>query len=144
MKSVHCALRCGMLVMVYGKFMLRRICGSKRERERERGVGAQNGIKCKMQSFVSCILLHLKLGCDVRRSCGWMSEMRNESWLTWPKGRTHQGDQGLDGRVILRWMLKKWISRIWTGFNLFKMWTSGRPFWTWIWNFGFKSGEFSN
>jgi hypothetical protein len=32
-----------------------------------------------------------------------------------PEGRDHLGDTGVDGRIILRWILRKWDVRVWTG-----------------------------
>jgi len=29
--------------------------------------------------------------------------------------RDHLGDPGLDGRIILRWILRKWHMGVWTG-----------------------------
>jgi len=31
------------------------------------------------------------------------------------KGRDHSEDVGLDGKIILEWMLEKWDRKLWTG-----------------------------
>jgi hypothetical protein len=31
------------------------------------------------------------------------------------KKRGHFGDPGVDGRIILRWIFRKWNVRVWTG-----------------------------
>jgi len=31
--------------------------------------------------------------------------------------RDHWGDPGADGRIILRWIFRKWDVRIWTGLS---------------------------
>jgi len=33
------------------------------------------------------------------------------------------GDQYIDGRIILKWMQKKYVVRIWTGFMWFIVWS---------------------
>jgi hypothetical protein len=32
-----------------------------------------------------------------------------------PEGKKHLGDPGVDGRIILRWIFRKWYVGIWTG-----------------------------
>jgi hypothetical protein len=32
-----------------------------------------------------------------------------------PEERDHFGDQGVDGSIILRWILKRWNVGVWTG-----------------------------
>jgi len=29
--------------------------------------------------------------------------------------RDHLGDSGVDGRIILRWIFRKWVVGVWTG-----------------------------
>jgi len=36
-----------------------------------------------------------------------------------PLGR----DPGLDGRIILRWIFRKWVVRVWTGSSWFRIGT---------------------
>jgi len=40
---------------------------------------------------------------------------------TWGKDRL--GDQNVNGRIILRWILRKWGVGIWTGSSLFRIGT---------------------
>ena len=46
-----------------------------------------------------------------------MGERRGYTWFWWGnlRGRDHLGDPGVDGRIILRWMLRKWDVVVWTG-----------------------------
>jgi hypothetical protein len=36
-------------------------------------------------------------------------------WWANPREKDHLGDPGVDGRIILRWICKKWNVRVWTG-----------------------------
>jgi len=31
------------------------------------------------------------------------------------EGKNHLGDQGVDGKIILRWIFKKWDVGVWAG-----------------------------
>jgi hypothetical protein len=43
-----------------------------------------------------------------------MVEIRNSYiWLENLKGRDHLEDPGVDGKIILEWMLGKWTGRMW-------------------------------
>jgi hypothetical protein len=39
--------------------------------------------------------------------------------------RDHLGDPGLDGSIILRWILRKWDVGLWTGSSWLRAGTSG-------------------
>jgi len=39
--------------------------------------------------------------------------------------RVHWGDPGADGRIILRWIFRKWDVGIWTGSSWFRIRTGG-------------------
>jgi hypothetical protein len=41
-------------------------------------------------------------------------------------GRDHMENLGIDGKVILGWMLRRWGRRVWTGFIWIGIETSGR------------------
>jgi len=39
--------------------------------------------------------------------------------------RDHLGDQGLDGRIIIRWIIRKWDVGAWTGSSWLVIGTGG-------------------
>ena len=38
-------------------------------------------------------------------------------WVGKPEGKRPFGDPGVDGRIILRWIFRKWDVRVWTGLS---------------------------
>ena len=42
-----------------------------------------------------------------------------------PKGKNHLGDPGVDGRIVLRWILRKWDVGVWTGSSWLRIGTVG-------------------
>jgi len=42
-----------------------------------------------------------------------------------PEGKNHLGDPGVDRRIILRWIFRKWDVRVWTGSSWLKIGTGG-------------------
>jgi len=67
------------------------------------------------------------------RSMGWaghvarMGERRayTEFWLGNLKEREHLRDPGADGRIILRWIFRKWDVGVWTGSSWLRIGTGG-------------------
>jgi hypothetical protein len=53
--------------------------------------------------------------------------MRTECWSVDLKGREHSEDPGVDVRVILKWISRKWGRRLWTGFVWLRIETGGTP-----------------
>ena len=39
--------------------------------------------------------------------------------------RDHLGDPGVDGRIILRWIFRKWDVGVWTGWSWLRIGTGG-------------------
>jgi len=46
-------------------------------------------------------------------------------WCENLKERGHLGDPGLDGKIILRWIFRKWDVGIWTGLSWLRIGTDG-------------------
>jgi len=42
-----------------------------------------------------------------------------------PEAKTHLGDPGVDGRIILRWIFRKWDVGVWTGSIWLRIGTGG-------------------
>jgi len=45
--------------------------------------------------------------------------------------RDRLGDPGVDGRIILRWIFRKWDVGVWTGLNWLRIGTGGRHLYLW-------------
>jgi hypothetical protein len=37
----------------------------------------------------------------------------------------HLGDPGVDRKIILKWIFRKWDVEVWTGSSWFRIWTGG-------------------
>jgi hypothetical protein len=42
-----------------------------------------------------------------------------------PEGKSHLEDPGVDGRIVLRWILRKWDVGVWTGSSWLRIGTGG-------------------
>jgi len=42
-----------------------------------------------------------------------------------PEGKNHFGDQAVDGRIIFRWIYRKWDIGVWTGSSWLRIGTDG-------------------
>jgi hypothetical protein len=52
-------------------------------------------------------------------------EMRAKFWSGRLKGRDRLKDVGVDGKIILEWILRKYCGKIWTGCMRLRTGTSG-------------------
>ena len=42
-----------------------------------------------------------------------------------PEGKNHLEDPGVDGRIILSWIFRKWDVKLWTGSSWLRIGTGG-------------------
>ena len=42
-----------------------------------------------------------------------------------PEGKRPMGDPDVDGRIILRWIFRKWVVGLWTGSSWLRIGTGG-------------------
>jgi len=42
-----------------------------------------------------------------------------------PEGKNHLENPGVDGRIILRWIFRKWDVGVWTGSSWLRLGTGG-------------------
>jgi hypothetical protein len=54
--------------------------------------------------------------------------MHTGFWWGDLRERDHLDDLGLDGRIILKWIFKKWDEEAWTGLFLLRIGTGGGHF----------------
>jgi hypothetical protein len=61
------------------------------------------------------------------RACSTYGERRVSTgfWLGTLRERDHLGDPGVDGRIILRWIFRKWDVAVWTGSISLRIGTGG-------------------
>jgi len=60
----------------------------------------------------------------------WRVWVRGEAYTGFRWGnrrvRDHLGDPGVDGRIILRWIFRKWDVGVWSGSTWLRIGTGGR------------------
>jgi len=54
-----------------------------------------------------------------------MGERRGEAYTENLRKRDHLGDPGLDGRIILRYIFRKWDVGVWSGSSWLRIGTGG-------------------
>jgi len=56
---------------------------------------------------------------------GERKEVYTGFWWGNLRERDHLGDTGVDGRIILRWIFRKWDVEVWTGSSWLSIGTGG-------------------
>jgi hypothetical protein len=71
-----------------------------------------------MRRLVTCTLHQILLGSDGSgMNHVWdRYEMHKKFWSENLKGKGHSADSGIDGKIILEWILSKYGGNVWTGF----------------------------
>jgi hypothetical protein len=54
----------------------------------------------------------------------WRGEACTGFWWGNLMGRDHWGDPSVDGKIILRWIFRKWVVGVWTGLNWLRIETN--------------------
>jgi len=52
-------------------------------------------------------------------------ERRIQGLVGKPEGKNHLEDPGVDGRIILKWIFRKWDIGVWTGSSWLRIGTGG-------------------
>ena len=63
--------------------------------------------------------------------CSTYGERRGVTGFWWGnlRERNHLGDPGVDRKIILRWIFRKWNVGVWTGSSWLRLGTSGGHVW---------------
>ena len=55
-----------------------------------------------------------------------VAHMGERFWWGHQRERDRLEDSGVDEKIILRWIIRKWDVGAWTGSSLLRIWTGGR------------------
>jgi hypothetical protein len=94
-------------------------CGGKKWQE--------TGEDYVMRSFITCLLHQIFLARRTRCS-GHVTHVGGDEkciQLESLKGRDDAEDLGIDGNIILEWILGKYVGKVWTGFICFRIGIGG-------------------
>jgi len=62
---------------------------------------------------------------EVSRACSTMRERCMQGFGGETRGKDHLEDPGVNGRIILRWIFRKWDVGVWTGSSWLRISTGG-------------------
>jgi len=113
---------------VFENRVLRRIFGPKRDevtREwRKQHNEELNDLYCSPNIVRAIKSRRMKWAGNVAR-LGGRGEVYIGFWRGSLRERDHWGDPDVDGRIILRWIFRKWVMRVRTGSSWFRIGTGG-------------------
>ena len=79
------------------------------------------------QNMLLFLILSSSSGCGMWHV--WRKgEVCTRFWWGNLRGRDHWGDQDVDGRIILRWIFRKWEAVVGTGWSWLRIGTGGGRF----------------
>jgi len=114
-------------VRVFENRVLRRIFGPKRDEVtgewRKRHNEKLNDLYSSPNIFRVIKSRRMRLAGHVARM--GREEVYTGFWWGDMRERDHLGDPGVDGRIILRWIYKKWDVGVWTGSSWLRIGTGG-------------------
>jgi len=112
---------------VFENRMLMRIFGPKEDKVRGKWRKLHNGELNDLYCSPNVILLLIK---SRRKWAGHVARMGDRGvptrfWWRNLRERHNLGDPDVDGRIILRWILRKWDVGVWTGSSWLRIETGG-------------------
>jgi hypothetical protein len=113
---------------VFENRVLRRIFGPKRDEVTGEWRKMHNKELDDMYSLPHIVRV---IKSRILRWAGYVARMGEtgvaytEFWWGNLRERDHLGDPGLDGRITLRWIFRKWDVGVWTGSTWLKIGTGG-------------------
>ena len=121
---------------VFGNRVLRRIFGPKRDVLR----GEWRKLHNEELNYLYCSPNIVRV-IKSRMRWAWHAARVEEAytgfWWGNLRERDHLGEPGVDGRIILRLIFRKWDVGLWTGSSRLRTGTSGWHLWMRLWTFGF-------
>jgi len=113
---------------VFGNRVFRRIFGSKRDEltgERRKLHNEKlNDLYCSLNTVRVIKSKRMRWAGHV--ACMGRGEVYIGFWWGSLKEGAHWGDPGVDGKIIIRWISRKWDVGVWTGLSWLRIGTGGR------------------